>query len=273
MFHLLTYRVVAGVNDANVDMTAASTDGEFTARNNHYIFTEKYDLIGAAHMAVSATRARFNVPSLNRIARFQIWPPNRSATPPADPRIYDLRNYPLTLPQDEEIAIEESNNLGAATEETTVHLWVCPSGTFKRTIPQGQARLLVRATGALARVAAAWATGGVLTFAENLLGGWYAVVGANCQSANLRAFRIVFPRWNVVAGRKLRPGGLATNAVGDLDYRGMNFLSGQWGVFHSFEPPTLDVWGDAAGADTQELRLDLVYLGAGPRDQPPMMPS
>jgi hypothetical protein len=51
-FHLMAYGVTAGVNDANVDMTAVN-DVIFTARNNHFIFSEPYELIAAMHMGAS----------------------------------------------------------------------------------------------------------------------------------------------------------------------------------------------------------------------------
>ena len=56
-FHLLNYRVAAGVNAADTD-TPATSDTIFSQRNSHFIFSEPYNLIGAMHLAVSATRAR-----------------------------------------------------------------------------------------------------------------------------------------------------------------------------------------------------------------------
>lgn len=272
-FHLLTYRVSAGVNDSDVDMAFITANAEeFTGRNNHVVFTEQYQLLGACHMGASTTRARIACPSFNRVSQYHIWPTQRAATPTSDPRVFDIRSSPLILPTDEEIQILESGNLGAGNEEETTFLWIAPPNAWNQNLPQPAfpgARLLTRATGALARTATSWATAGAFTFAANLLGGWYAVCGAFCQSANGRAFRINFPRWNVVNGRKLRPGSLCSTSLGDIDYRHFGRNMGVWGYFHSFEPPTFDLYADAAGADTQEFRLDLCYLGQGSRDQPP----
>ena len=264
MFHLLHYFLSSAAGDANVDMTAG-VDDEFSRRNSHYIFTEDYAAICAADLGVSATRSRLNVPRITAIARHQIWPVNRSATPPSNPRVADWRDYPVDLPQDEEIAIEESNDLAMGNEDRTVFLWIAPRVAWNRNLPRGEQRLMVRVTASVARTADSWSALGALTFAENLRGGWYSVVHAYCQSANLRAFRLVFPRMPLIGGRKMRPGSLATNAVGNLEEPFMPGFFGEWGRFHTFEPPQLQVYGDAAGADTQELRLDLIYMGAGGR--------
>lgn len=265
-WHLLQYRTVAGINDANVDMTAVA-DPVFSQRSGHFILSEQYNLIAAAHLAASALRSRFNVPSWNAFARGQIWPVNRSATPPSYPRLADYRNPPMPLPLNEELAIEESNNLGAATEETTVTLWVAtpdwPQVPQRVQWSQGsnQWQGIVRATAAVARTTASWSGLGPITFAENLRGGRYEITGAWCFDVNIRAFRLFFPRAPVVSGRIMRPGALATNAVGNLEHPWQNDQMGSWGTFHSFEPPQLEVYADAAGASTQELRLELSYLG------------
>jgi hypothetical protein len=279
MFHLLNYRVVAGVNDVNVDETM-TTDTIYTARNGHLLLTEPMNLIGAMHLAVSALRVRTNIPSWNNLGRHQIWPVNRSATPPSYPRIDDYRGFPKTLPMNEEIAFEESNNLGAATEETTTTLWIAPPDwtiNTPRGMPfgegLGQAQLTVRATAAVTRVAAAWANGAI-TLADTLKGGWYAVVGAYCFDANLRLFRLIFPQTVSRYRRNFRPGSYVSNATGNLETPGSNdFFNenlGLWGVFSTLELPLLEVYADAAGASTQELRLNLIYLGGGGNTTPPL---
>jgi hypothetical protein len=264
-FHLMAYSVTAGINDSNVDMSAVN-DVIFTARNSHFIFSEPYELIAAMHMGTSALRVRTNWPSLNNFGRHQIWPVNRAAVPPSYPRIDDYRMRPLRLPVNEEVAFEESGNLGAATEPETLSLWVAEPGR-NYNVPQGAARLTVRATAAVARVAGAWSGGGAITLSDALVGGWYAVVGAYCFDANLRMFRLIFPQYQSGQKRNYRPGSYATNATGNMETPGgpdfFNESLGVWGVFNTFELPQLEVFGDAAGASTQELRLSLVYLGGG----------
>lgn len=264
-FHLLGYRAALGINAADTDLVAL-VDPEFSRRGgagaaDHYIFTEPYRLAMAHYMAASATRARFNVPSINAIGRQQIWPVNRSATIQSHERVMDLRDSPLDLPMNEEVAIEGSNNLGAATEESSAMLWVVPPG-WNMNIPTGLRRLTVRATGAVAGTAASWGAAGAITFSENLTGGYYSVVGCRVFDAGTLAFRLIFPRGNVVNGRRLRPGGLSSEAIGDLpfDYQMEDF--GLWGAFHSFEPPQMEIWANATAASVQEIRMDLIYHGS-----------
>lgn len=258
-FHLLNYFVAAGVNAADTD-AVASAEPTVGQRNNHFIFTDPFKILGAAHMAPSATRSRFNSPTLNAWGRQQIWPINRAAVPPSLPRIMDLRMDPIDIPTNEEIAVEVSNNLGAATEATTVSLWVAPP-SWNRNRTRGNPDMLLRATAAVARVANAWSGGGNLVFTENLRAGVWAVNGAWCVDANCRMFRLLFPRGNIYNGRLLRPGSLCTNAIGNLESAGFNDDLGEWGRFHTFEPPTVEVYGDAAGASTQDIRLWVSYLG------------
>lgn len=265
MFHLAGYFVAAGVADANVDM-AARPDSVFSIRNNHFIFSEQYNLIAAAHLAASATDARLNVPSLNAISRHHIWPVNRSATPPSFPRIQDLRSNPIPIPVNEELAVEESNNLGAATEDTTAFLWLAPPSWNRNLPPSSKAnpRLVLRATAAVARTADTWSGLGAITFEQTPRGGWYCVNGVYCQDVNCRAFRVFFPRNTLINGRILRPGALCSAALGDLEYPYFKDGLGEWGRFHTFEPPQIEVYGDAAGASTQILMLDVTYLGDTP---------
>jgi hypothetical protein len=257
-FHLLGYMgsIAAGAPDADLPAIA---DPEFSRRNNHYIFTEDYWALAFAHLAQSALRARLNVPTINAVARHIIWPVNRTLTTSSHHRIQDLRTYPLKLPLNEEIAVEVSNNAGVA-EPHNVFIWVAPSG-WTRNIPRGILRLTVRASASVALTASAWTPDSNIVFAENLRGGWYSVVGAYCISTLARGFRLNFVRMPMINGRKFRPGSLVTAAVGNLEEPFVDAPFGEWGRFHTFEPPQLQMLADSSVADTQELRLDLVYLG------------
>lgn len=274
MHHACMYRVLAGINDADVDMSLITANvEEFNPRNNHLILSEQYELLGAVHSGVSVTRARLSSPTLERMTQRHIWPVMRSALPVSDPRVLDLRMRPWKLPLNEEIKVLESGNLGAATEEETTLLILGPAGKFSRNLPEPAipgGRLLTRFTGALAHILTGWATAGILTATANLIGGWWGVAGAWVQDATARAFRLNFPRFSVVNNRKMRPGATTSAAIGDIDYRAFNSGMGLWGIFHSFELPTIDVYADAAGASTQEVRMDLIFLGEGdPSGVPP----
>lgn len=263
MFHTLMYKVTAGVNDANVDMSMV-TDTILIARNNHLLLTDDLQWLAAMHMGVSVLRVRSNFPSWNNFGRHTVFPVNRAVIAPSPPRIDDYRMFPMQLPKGEELALEESGNLGAATEVETTQLWLAPKG-WNRNQPQGQFRITVRFTASVAGVAAVWSGGGAITLADNLKGGWYAVTGAYCQDASSRAFRFIFPQFPGAAGRNWRPGSYMTSVQGNLETAFGDYFNsdlGVWGYFSTLEQPLLEVFNDATGALTQEGRLELVYLGS-----------
>jgi hypothetical protein len=259
-FHIVAYTNLAGVNDANVDQTAVP-DTIFTVRNNHFILTEQYNLLYVYHQATSALRARLNVPSLNAIARPQIWPVERSATVPDDPRGLDLRNFPLALPTNEEIAVEETNNLGAATERSNTFMWIGDGG-WNRNVPRGLNSMIVRWTSTIVVSANAWSADAPIVFAENLRGGWYDILGAWVVGASDLAFRLIFPRAQFQGTRQFRPGALCMEAVQNTPWEGCDEF-GLWGSFHSFEPPTVQAFALAAGATALEGRFWVNYRGQG----------
>jgi hypothetical protein len=260
-FHLLAYDVNAGVNDVNVDVPAV-TDSIFSVRNNHYIFSEQYQIVAAAYHAASALRVRSNVPTWNAIGRHMVHPLRRSITQPDLPAVQDLRDFPLLLPQNEEIAWEESNNLGAATERSKLYLWLATMD-WSRNVTRGVQIIMLRATATITTVADTWSGLNALVFADSIRGGWYTVIGAEVQAANTTAFRLFFPRSNYIGGRQLRPGGLAQDAIGNQLWDQQIGYLGNWGRFHSFELPQIEVFATAAASTAHEVRLLLAYEGSG----------
>lgn len=274
MFQILVYHLdAAAAGGANVDATAA-LDAEFSQRNNHYIFSEQYRLLAWHAGGVSLTDARFNIPSVNTIARDHCWPLDRSATPGSYRRIRDLRERPAPLPVNEEIAIELSNNLACGTEAEASAIFIAPP-KWNRNADLSQddyvpkvpgngriERLVIRATASPTRVAHQWSGLVPITFAENIRGGWYSVFSIWVFSANARYFRVAFPRMPLYMGRRLRPGSVVSHAIGDIEEPiGSNFF-GRWGSFHSFEPFQIEEFADGAGADNNiEIRIDCAYLG------------
>jgi hypothetical protein len=263
-FHLMAYGVTAGVNDANVDMTAVN-DVIFTARNNHFIFSEPYELIAAMHMGASVLRVRTNWPSLNNYGRHQLWPVNRAAVPPSYPRIDDYRARRSSSRR-----TRKWRSRRAATWERRPNWRLFLSGSAsrgatttsrkgRRASPSGQP-LPWR------RTAFSWSGGGVITLSDNLVGGWYALCGAYCFDVNLRMFRFIFPQYQSGQRRNYRPGSTPPTRSATWKRPTDRLLQREprsLGCVQHFELPQLEVFGDAAGASTQELRLNLVYLGGG----------
>lgn len=258
-FHMLAYEELTAQGATNEDLDAL-VDPIFSTRNSHYIFSENYNLLAAFACGGDMTDVRFNIPSINTVGRHHVWPVERSTTIPDYPRIQDLRDFPLPLPVREELAIESSNNDGAATDQANVFLWIAPPG-WNLNIPRGIQRITIAATGAVAGVAQAWSAAGAITFAENLRGGYYSIIGAQCFDAGTLALRFVFPRGNEVNGRQLRPGILCTEAIGNSPLEENMGGFGVLGSFDTDEPPQIEIYANASAASAQVLRIDLVYHG------------
>jgi hypothetical protein len=105
MFHLAAYTTAFAGAATLQDMTAA-VDGAFTQRNGHLTFTSPMKLLAAHYTGALVTAAQLSVPSINAIAPHNIYPPNLAITELTNPNIQDLRDWPLQLPLEEEIAVQ-----------------------------------------------------------------------------------------------------------------------------------------------------------------------
>lgn len=263
MFHLLAYNGALAAAAANTQLSAVA-DSEFSRRGTtpSFVLSEEFALLWAAYLAASATDVRLDVPTLNAIFRHHVYPFNRSATVPSNPNVADMRDYPLTLPTYEELQVQGSNDLGSSTEQSQLFMAIAPT-TFNKNLPRGERRMVARATGAVAGVAQSWSSPGNVTFDENLRNGWYSIVGTQLFDAGTLAFRWIFSKPMMHQGRKLRPGGLAMEAVANVPWVPQMGGLGEWGRFHSQEPPQLEIFANASAASAQILRVDMVYLGSG----------
>lgn len=271
MFHLALYEVVAGVNDSNVAM-AAITDPIFTKNTSGNLqFFEQYQLIGACHLGASVLRCRFNIPSLNQYGRHMVWPVNRSLLPLSPTKWADWRDRPFVLPVYDSLGLEESGNLGAATEEEVTALLIATMDWSKR-VPQGYPRQLLRTSQSVTAVAKTWAGATPLVFSDTLYPGWYAVTGMFPFEATSKAARLIFSRMPPNVQRNFRPGCMMTNAVGNIEYWGdpnFNDSLGFWGAFHSTDLPQIEIYSDSSGAVTVDAKIWCTYLGGGAPGQYP----
>lgn len=261
MFQVLAYNASLGAAASNADVAAVS-DPNFSTRNGHFILTEPYALLAAYYNALTVTTARLNVPTINGVGRHLIEPVSQSASIVSRQYIQDMRDYPLALPMNEEIALEGSN--GAAGAEVSTGILFIGSQGWNRNLPRGILRLLIRATASPTGLLNNWSNDANITFSDNLKGGWYSVVGLRVQGAAVIAARLNFKNGNVVNGRKLLPGCPGQQAVGDFPNPLFMGGMGVYGSFHSFEPPAIAVFTSAAGAVTCEIRLDVIYQGDRP---------
>jgi hypothetical protein len=242
----------------NTDINAAADD-VLTRRNSHLIFTEQYNLLAAWAFGTSLARARFGNAALTQLGNNHIWPIDVTATVPDDPAIMDLRDAPLVLPQNEELTLEVTNTAAGPAEHGAI-LWLgLPE--WNMNYPPFIDRLRTRATAVVvAGTETTWTALAELTFERDLLNGVYAVVGANVVAANALAFRLRFPDQPNARGKQHRPGGLVQDTAALAPWPAQFGGFGEWGRFHTFTPPEVQVFADAAGG-TYEVRLDLLYLG------------
>lgn len=255
--HLACYGESVG-QVTNSDINAIA-DGLIVTRNSHLIFTEPFSLAAVYGSSTTLTRARFGNAGLQQRGIPHIWPLGRTDTVPSRPRIMDMTDRPLTLPQNEELTIEATTDAVGPVAANFV-LWLVKPD-WHRNFPAHLERLSVRATVVIvAGSETTWTAEAEPTFERDPLNGVYAVVGAQLIAANAIAFRLRFPDQLPVDGKQLRPGTLVTNAVGEFPHEYDQGGWGEWGRFHTFSPPTVQVFADAAGG-TYELRLDLLYLG------------
>lgn len=266
MHHILAYSASNPLGGVEID-TAAITDPSITTRNNHFILTEAYQLIGAAGVGPFLTDARLSSPTIDAIAPARIYPAVASTVAQATQPMMDLRDYPMVLPQNEEIKALLSNN-SAAADQDSLFLLIAPQ-TWNRNLPRGVRRQLIKTSQSVTGVLYGWSADTGLTFTDaSPRGGWYYLVGAWAFGTSLLAFRFNFPRMPLIHGRKLFPGGIALASYSGLQVPKLCDEIGVWGYFHTFEPPLLAGFSTVAGAQTIQVLLDVVYVG---ESEPPIM--
>lgn len=260
---LLVYNnSAAGVNDANVDMTAA-VDADFSQRNSHYVFTNRFRLMKAWAIGASMIRARFQVPTWNALGEWSLFNVNRGIEPTANTQCDSYLPMMPRIPINEEFQVQGSNNLGSSTEIESVGIQLA-TDDWTPALPQGLAMFTVKTTFTVTHTLNAWSGPQALTFTSNLRGGVYAVVGAQLQADDCSFFRTIFPRYKLYGGQRLRPGGPVQNAVGNVTQNQSspwNLDMGEWGRFHTFELPQCETFGTAADSTACVLYLTLVFLG------------
>lgn len=258
---VLPYSLATGGSVTDADMTA-TTDPEFTTRNSHIILTEQYKLGALYGAGATITRLNLSLPKYNAISKFNVWPLNiSSANVPSPPRLAWLYPNAPDLSKNEELAFKVTD--GASENALAAALLMTPG--HNANLPSGQLLIPLRCTASVTQVAAGWSALAALTFEQSPRGGVYAIISAEVVCAASHWFRLVFPRTPWYNGRKLRPGWLVQQAIGDLPEPKLQinpYAMGVWGYFHTFESPQIEVWSAAATSTvTAEIRLWCQYLG------------
>lgn len=261
-FHLLSWSLATGGSIVDTAVTPVP-DPEIAVNGNNFVFTEPFEMWASALFGATITRANYSLPQWNQYTKFNIWPPNRSLGIPSPPQLDTWFDYPVPFSQNENFSLLVTDT---TSEQATAFTWIAPRGQI-RNLPSGQDPVPIietRWTLSSASITQnVWSTLQTPVLEQNLRAGTYAIVGSQVQGTNLLAYRWVFPRAPIWQGRKLRPGGLATNAIGDLMEYNLprrQFTWGEWGRFSTFELPKLEFFINTTGSPTIEGRLWLVHI-------------
>jgi len=261
-FALLAYNLASDTaSGTNTDFVAA-TDADFSQRNSHYIFSEQYKLLAAHAAGASLSRGRFQAPTWNAIGEFTIFNVGTALEPQSNFQFDQYLAYPPPIPLYEEFQFQMSNT-GAGGAIENGHI-VIGANDWSANLPQGRMPIQVRASFTVTHTLNGWSGPQTISLSQSLRGGVYAVVGAQLQADDCAWFRLIFPRYKLYHGRKLRPGWVAQNAIGQPVSNQMPnwpFSLGEWGRFHTFELPQCETFGTAADSTVCQLFLWLVYLG------------
>lgn len=247
-FHIAAWS--ASADQATATPIAAVADPSLTVSSNNIQIPDFAPyLVGAFGIGVNLTRLQLQSPSLRRTVNYEVSPLNYLATPQNPPSFVDIFNNPIQLDVAEQMQAATAEDGAGATRMNAFVLL----GDGKNAAVTGSI-FTVRVTAAATLTAFAW-TNAALVFDQVLPVGNYAIVGAKFVSAGLLAFRFLFQ------GQTPRPGG-----IGQIDNKylvpdGQRFGKwGEWGVFNSTTPPTVDFI--SGSADTSETGvIDLVQVG------------
>lgn len=253
MFHLSVFSVTSGATAAAtlVDMPAVADPAVTLNQNNHVIFERDINAqLFYAFGQSDITQVQFQSPKLRPIALPSVRPFDTGTTPTTRPPVANYKNNPLMLNAIDENSMQLSASTFTSGNSYYAATWFNDKNTAKS---QGMV-YSINFSAAITAVAGAW-TNGVITLAQTLPAGLYAVVGMDVYGTNLAFARLIFPR------QQWRPGILCGGVAGFIN--APCFRTGElgdYGVFQSYAQPQLDIF--AIGANSaQHGILDLIKVG------------
>lgn len=248
MFHTVGFFVNTGATaDTNVPPIQ---DSIITITNSHYLPQRNGKILYAVALGTLLLRAKMITPSWRQFTTPFIRPIIGTALTANDPNVADYRNNPLGFKALEEIQIAVTNS-GAGPTDTSAFLGVEMSPS--RPMPIGDIYTM-RATSTTTAVVNTW-TQIVMTWADTLPAGRYALVGMNHWSASGQSARAIFEE------QSWRPGCISSNTAIQrshlmFDKGGL----GVWGEFDGNRMPNIEVCCGAADT-AHEVFIDLVRIG------------
>lgn len=230
MFHLAAYMSTALSTVADLDIPAL-TDDVLTIQNSHFVFQQPMQLIAAAAMSATLTRAKLASPSMRQIASPYIRPIIGAAKPATNPNMLILDQAPFIIPPFEEVQLQATSGIAMGNETFTGLVWLADQITAP---PVGN-WIPLRWTSTTPAVANAW-TSLVITFSDTLPSGIYTAVFSEVKSAQAQAHRWIF------SNQVWRPGFLSyTNLTDRQPYAISKGQLGRMGSFRSNDLPRVQV--------------------------------
>lgn len=206
-------------------------------------------IIGAAALLdhASGVRAQLQSPSLRILANLDIEPIVLAAVFGTPPEVLFHPLNPTAVVPEESLNFAVQSTPGAVAAHYGL-VWLAdgPQNPVTGTI------FTVRGTATIQQVVGGWVNGNII-MDQVIPAGKYQVVGMRVRSADAVGARLVFPE------QIGRPGVPVVNAIGDNDVKVFRYgRSGIWGEYPHTTPPTLDVLGGVAAAQT--IFLDLIRV-------------
>lgn len=238
---------------SNVD-TAALADPQMPRQNNHFLPPVDLMVYYAVVFGDGITDARLVSPSLRLPFIPYLWPINVVAAAAgfaSDPNVVDYRANPFRVHMLEELELDTSNGLGAASRCGAVLFF----GTGPMDPPSAGNIFSLKCTATITATAYAW-TSGTMTLGQTLPQGEYTVVGMEAIGTTLLAARLIFPGDPMIG--QWRPGVVGVNGNGQRPpFAGRKNQQGTMGKFRNTALPQLEIL--CAAADTsQTVFLDLI---------------
>ena len=196
-----------------------------------------------------ANEGYLSSPSLRRIALLDLRPIQRGVKPSGweSVHLHPLHPIPLESNEGMEIYLKETTT----TSQVRTGVVFLADGAISPILGE---IVSVYASATITSVVGEWVNGAI-TFRQTLPVGRYQIVGARCEGASIIAFRFVF------IGGKWRAGGIGCGDCGAHDVEVQRYGGlGVWGEFDHLTPPTVELLGSVAEAQSPELYLDLIKI-------------
>lgn len=249
MFHTLAFRgtvalvantALAGIQDDIISLNPST---------NRFMLPEAMNLYLATAFSATINRARINTPSYRLLTLPNIRPVQTGLRPTDLNIMQSFLDQPLRIPENEDLSVEATSDVGAGGEPVTAILFLGPQ---LEPIPPGDIYTM-RATATGTATANLWTTMSI-TMDDTLPPGRYAMLASEHISATGYAHRWIVPN------QFYRPGNLSNITLGArANWWMTNRMMGAYGTFLNTVIPQLQVLCTAADA-SHTLFLQLVRV-------------